>query len=118
MLPATTKGICGHGVKKKLTYIYTLYVYIYIRGVSGRSVNGFIKSVFVVVTTAEKNYFFSSSYSLARFITLSLSLSLALSLSLTIYLSLSLPLSHPLTLSPTTPRRRRRRPPSSSFAGG
>lgn len=85
----------------------TIY-YIYIRGVAGRSVNGFIKSVFVVVTTAEKNYFFSPFF-------------LAHALSLSIYLSLSTlstPLSFslsPFTLSPTTPRRRRPLPPSSSL---
>jgi len=49
------RNLWARSEKKSLhTYIYYT---IHIRKVSGRSVNSFIKSVFVVVTTAKKNYF-------------------------------------------------------------
>lgn len=86
---------------------------------AGRSVNGFIKSVFVEVTTAEKNYF-SLILTRARALSLSCPLTLSLSLSLSPSPTLHLTLSHCLPL--LTPRRRcrrhrhrRRRQSSSSF---
>jgi len=76
---------------------YSIYIYIHtihIREAAGRSVNGFIKSVFVVVTTAEKNYF-SLFFPCARaFSSLPLSF---LSVYFSIALSLSLYLSRSLT---------------------
>jgi len=95
MLSATTKGICGHGVKKSL-HTYVQYTYICVRSVTGRSVNGFIKSVFVVVTIAKKNYFFSSFSSRTRFFSLCHYLSLPTPLTLSLFHSLSL---FPFTLS-------------------